>query len=206
MLPDDEWDLLKEDLQWSGSELVSLNRQEAKYLAAMEAFQKGTQLISDEEFDVLKTELKDAGSKFAVSTQPKCLIDTGVCTVTMQEDKFRSNLLYVPALVILFSVWLGPIFEIVAFTAIRLNPLFFTLVGAYPIYLISKFITEDLLFPKKFIVFGPCPSCEVENRLYFGDILGVEGFSEVASTKCPNCKTQFNVQRSTLRASTLPKN
>mmetsp|Transcript_13732 Transcript_13732/g.22725 ORF Transcript_13732/g.22725 Transcript_13732/m.22725 type:complete len:312 (-) Transcript_13732:210-1145(-) len=206
ILPDDEWDLLKEDLQWSGSEVVSLNRQEAKYLAAMEAFQKGTPSpLSDVEFDELKQELKDAGSKFAVSTQPKCLIDTGVCTVTMQEDQFRSNLLYVPALAILFSVWLGPVFEILAFTTIRLNPLFFTIVGAYPIYLISKFITEELLFPKKFIVYGPCPSCEVENRVYFGNILGVEGFSDTSSSKCANCKTEFKVQRSTLRASTLPK-
>lgn len=205
MLPDEEWDLLKEDLQWGGSEVVSLNRQEARYLAAMEAFQKGQPLLSDSEFDTLKNELKATGSKFAVSTQPKCLIDTGVCTVTLQEDKFRSNLLYVPALAILFSIWLGPIFEILAFTTIRLNPLFFTAVGAYPIYLVSKFITEELLFPKKYVVYGPCPNCEVENRIYFGNILGVEGFSEKADVKCPNCKTQFSVQRSTLRASTFPK-
>jgi Zn ribbon nucleic-acid-binding protein len=205
LLPDAEFDLLKEDLQWSGSELVSLNRQEARYLAAMQAYSKGTPMLSDTEFDELKRELKEQGSKFAVSRQPKCLIDTGVCTVTLQEDKFRSNLLYVPALAILTSIWLGPVFEIVAFTTLRFNPLFFLLVGAYPIFLLSKFITEELLFPKRFIAYGPCPSCEVENRVYFGNILGVEGFSDLAEVKCPNCKTEFQVQRASLRASTLPK-
>jgi hypothetical protein len=206
LLPDEEFDLLKEDLQWSGSDVVNLNRREAQYLAAMEAYLKGTPMMSDKDFDTLKAELKEAGSKFAVSRQPKCLIDTGICTVTLQEDTFRSNLLYVPALAILVSIWLGPVFEIVAATAIRLNPLFFLLVGAYPIYFLSKFITEDLVFVNKKIAYGPCPSCEYENRVYFGNILGVEGFGEVANVKCPNCKEEFNVQRSTLRASTLPKN
>lgn len=171
----------------------------------MEAYLKGKPLLGDAEFDALKTELKEAGSKFAVSLEPKCLIDTGVCTVTFQEDSFRSNLLYVPAIGVLLSLWLGPVFEILAFTTIRLNPLFFLILGAYPIWIIAKFITEDLVFPSKFIAYGPCPSCEVENRVYFGDILGVEGFSTQAAAKCPNCKTAFNVQRSTLRASTLPK-
>lgn len=197
--------MLKEDLQWGGSELVSLNRQEAKYLAALQAFNKGETMLSDSEFDDLKTELKESGSKFAVSREPKCLIDTGICTVTLQEDNFRSNLLYVPALAILTSIWLGPIFEIVAFTTLRFNPLFFLLVGAVPIYFLSEFITDQLLFPKKFVAYGPCPSCEVENRVYFGDILGVPGFSDLADVKCPNCKTTFSVQRDTLRASTLPK-
>lgn len=205
LLSDSDFDLLKEDLQWNGSELVSMNRQEARYLAAMQAYSKGTPLLSDQEFDELKQELKEQGSKFAVSRQPKCLIDTGVCTVTLQEDKFRTNLLYVPALAILTSIWLGPIYEIIAFTAVRLNPLIFELVGAYPIFVASKFITEELLFPKRFIAYGPCPNCEVENRVYFGDILGVEGFSDLATVKCPNCKTEFSVQRQSLRASTLPK-
>ncbi len=205
LLPDAEFDLLKEDLQWSGSELVSMNRQEAKYLAAMQAYNKGMPILPDSEFDDLKRELKEQGSKFAVSRQPKCLIDTGVCTVTFQEDKFRTSILYVPSLAILTSIWLGPVFEIVAFTTFRFNPLLFLLVGAYPIFIISKFITEELLFPKTFIAYGPCPSCEVENRVYFGDILGVEGFSDLAQVKCPSCKTDFSVQRASLRASTLPK-
>mmetsp|Transcript_45 Transcript_45/g.64 ORF Transcript_45/g.64 Transcript_45/m.64 type:complete len:305 (+) Transcript_45:180-1094(+) len=205
LLPDEEFDLLKEDLQWNGSELIEMNRKEAQYLAAMEAYLKGTPTLSDEEFDSLKRELKESNSKFAVSRQPKCLIDTGICTVTLQEDQFRSNLLYLPALTILVSVWLGPVFEIVANFVIRLNPLFFLLVAAYPIYIACIAITDQFIFTNKKIAFGPCPSCEFENRVYFGNVLGVEGFDQQADVKCRNCKTQFSVQRDSLRASTLPK-
>jgi len=204
MLKDDEFDLLKEDLQWNGSDMVVMNRKEATYLAAMQAYLKGEPMMPDAEFDALKTELKETGSKFAVSTSPKCYIDTGICTVTLKEDQFRSNLLYLPAIIVLTSVWLGIGFELLS-TVLRINPLFFLLIGTPFLYTGSKFITEELLFPGKFIAFGPCPSCEVENRVYFGKILGVEGFTDIAKAKCPSCKTEFSVQRKTLRASTIPK-
>ena len=206
MLKDDEFDLLKEDLQWNGSDMVVMNRKEAMYLSSMQAFAKGEPSpLTDAEFDALKAELKETGSKFAVSTSPKCIIDTGICTVTLKEDKFRSNLLYLPSVVVLTSIWLGLAFEVFALLSLRLNPLIFLLLGSPGIYFGSKFITEELLFPGKFIAFGPCPNCEVENRVYFGNILMVEGFKDLASAKCPNCKTEFNVQRKTLRASTVPK-
>ena len=128
MLKDEEFDLLKEDLQWNGSDMVVMNRKEAMYLAAVQAYLKGTPTISDSEFDALKLELKETGSKFAVSTSPKCYIDTGICTVTLQEDKFRSNLLYLPAVIALTSIWLGIGFEVFAFV-LRLNPLIFLQIG-----------------------------------------------------------------------------
>lgn len=204
LLADEDFDKLKEDLQWNGSPLVVLNRDEAKYLAAMEAYLKGKPIMDDSEFDSLKRELKEAGSKFAVDTEPKCYIDTGVCKVTLKEDKFRSNLLYLPAGVILSIGWLGIGFELIE-PIIRLNPILLILLGAPLIYTGSKTITEQFIFENKFIAYGPCPSCEAENRVYFGNILGVEGFTDVAEVKCGNCNTVFNVQRATLRASTLPK-
>jgi hypothetical protein len=33
----------------------------------------------------------------------------------------------------------------------------------------------------------------------------VEGYGDVAAVKCEKCKATINVQRKTLRASTLPK-
>lgn len=204
LLSDDEFDLLKEDLTWNGSPIVVMNRKEAAYLNAMQEYLKGKPMMSDTDFDQLKKELMEEGSKFAVQTEPKCYIDTGICKVTMQEDKFRSNLLYLPAGVLLLVAWLGIGYEVIE-PVIRLNPLVLILLGAYPTYLGSKFITEDLVFQNKLVAFGPCPNCSYENRVYFGDILGVEGFGEIAEVKCPNCKDVFRVQRSTLRASTLPK-
>lgn len=161
-------------------------------------------MMSDVEFDSLKLELKEIGSKFAVETEPKCYIDTGVCKVTLQEDKFRSNLLYLPAGIILSVVWLGLGFEFIE-PIIRINPLILAALGSPLIINGAKTITEDFIFQNKFVAYGPCPSCEFENRVYFGNILGVEGFSDQAETKCPNCKEKFTVQRNTLRASTFSK-
>ncbi|VEU37723.1 unnamed protein product [Pseudo-nitzschia multistriata] len=204
LLSDEDFDLLKEDLQWNGSDVVVVNRQETAYLAAMEAYLKGQPIMDDAEFDKLKEELKESGSKFAVDTEPKCYIDSGVCKVTLQEDKFRSNLLYLPAGLTLSVVWLGLAFELIE-PFIRVNPIILFALGLPLIVDGSKKITEELIFTDKLIAYGPCPSCEYENRIYFGDILGVEGFGDEGSVKCPNCKTVFTVQRKTLRASTLPK-
>jgi len=204
MLKDEEFDLLKEDLSWNGSPLVQMNRNEAKYLAAMQAYINDKPIMSDGEFDTLKQTLKDEKSPFAVSTEPKCYIDTGICTVTMKDDNFRNNLLYLPAGLVLSIVWLGLGFEIIE-PLIRLNPLLLFALGSPLIYRGAKTITDEFIFPNNRIVYGPCPSCEAENRVFFGDILTVEGFSDVAQVKCPNCKTQFSVQRNTLRASTVPK-
>lgn len=204
LLDDAEFDILKEDLQWNGSNVVALNRDEAKYLAAMQAYLKGEPIMNDVEFDNLKTQLKEDGSQFAVSKEPKCYIDTGICTVTLQEDKFRSNLIYLPAGLTLFIIWLGFGFEVIE-PFVRLNPLILIALGGYPIFRGASYITEELVFRNKKIAFGPCPSCEAPNRIYFGDILGVEGWGDVAKVKCTKCKANFQVQRQSLRASTLPK-
>lgn len=187
---------------WNGSPLVQMNRNEAKYLAAVQSYLNGDPIMDDVEFDTLKKTLKEEESQFAVSTEPKCIIDTGICTVTMKEDFFRTNLLYLPAGSILFLIWLGIGFEIIE-PFIRINPLLLAALGAPGVTVGSKFITDNYLFINNKVCYGPCPSCEAENRVYFGDILTVEGFGEVAEVKCPNCKTIFDVQRTTLRASTI---
>lgn len=202
LLNDADFDLLKEDLSWNGSPVVQLNRKEATYLAAVEAYLKGKPIMSNADFDALKAELKEEKSRFAVSTEPKCFLDSGICTVTLQDDFFRSNLLYLPALSLTTILWLGFGFEILE-PIIRVNPLFLLLLGFPITWTSTKWLTDNFLFKDNKIVYGPCPACGAENRIYFGDILLVEGFSDVATTKCPSCKVEFNVQRKTLRASTL---
>ena len=183
---------------------MQLNRKETTYLAAVQAYLKGQPIMSNADFDALKKELKEDQSRFAVSSEPKCYIDTGICTVTLKNDNFRTNLLYLPALSLLSILWLGVGFEIIE-PVIRINPIFLLLLGAPPLFKGTKWLTDNIIFKDNKIVYGPCPACEAENRVYFGDILGVEGFSDVATVKCPNCKVEFNVQKKTLRASTVPK-
>jgi hypothetical protein len=184
--------------------MVAMSAKEVKYMTAMQEYMKGTPVMPDAEFDALKKELMEDGSKFAVQTEPKCYLDTGVCKVTMEEDKFRSNLLYLPAGFVLMGLWLLFGYELIE-PIIRINPVILSLIGVPWVYTGAKGVTESFIFENKKIVYGPCPACNFENRVYFGNILGVEGFSDVAECKCPNCKSIFNVQRNTLRASTLPK-
>jgi len=204
MLSDSDFDQLKEDLEWNGSPLVLMNAKEVKYLAAMQEYLKGTPVMSDAEFDRLKQELKEEGSKFAVEKEPKCYIDTGVCKVTFQPDKFRSNLLYLPAGFILMTLWLFFGFELIE-PFIRINPIILGALGLPLVWTGSQTLTEDYIFEKKKVLYGPCPNCSFENRVYFGNILGVEGFNDVATVKCPNCKTEFSLIKNTMRATTIPK-
>mmetsp|Transcript_9656 Transcript_9656/g.16821 ORF Transcript_9656/g.16821 Transcript_9656/m.16821 type:complete len:322 (-) Transcript_9656:227-1192(-) len=203
VMDDAEFDSLKEDLAWNGSEVVNLNRKEVNYLEAMQAYMKGKPIMNDGEFDTLRSELKEDGSKIAVSKEPKCYIDTGICTATFQKDNFRNNLLYLPAISIIGLLWLGIGFEIVGG---RINPLILGAFGIPVIGTAARAVTDNLLFPDNLVAYGQCPSCEAENRIYFGNILGVEGFGKQGSIKCTKCKVPMIVQRRSLRASTLPKN
>jgi len=204
LLKDEEFDLLKEDLSWNGSKLVQMNRNEAKYISAMEAYVKGAPIMTDTEFDSLKTTLKEEKSQFAVSKEPKCYIDTGICTVTWEVDKFRSNLLYLPVGLVLSLVWIGVSFELIE-PFVRINPLLLFAFGSIPITFLTKQITTNNIFVNNKILYGPCPSCEAEERVYFGDVFAVEGWGAEAQTKCVKCKDKFCVQRDSMRASTLPK-
>lgn len=206
ILSEEDLDILKEDLEWNGSPVALINRQEANFLAATQAYLKGKPIMDDKEFDALKAELKDTGSEFAVDTNPKCYIDTGVCKVTMREDDFASNLLYLPALGTTTLVWLGLAFEVIE-PFVRINPLILLALGVPLCTLASKTLTDDYIFQNNKVAYGPCPSCEVEQRVYFGDILGVEGHGDEAKVKCnaKKCKDIFIVKRSTLRASTIAK-
>jgi len=69
----------------------------------------------------------------------------------------------------------------------------------------SKFFAENVFFQNPLIASGPCPNCEADNVVLFGNVLGVEGFSDSAKLKCSNCKTELNVARSNLRVSSEPK-
>ena len=205
LLTDKDFDVLKEDLTWLGSDLVNMNRKEVKYLSSVQAYLAGSPIISDEEFDELKAELKDQGSKFAVNSEPVCYIDTGICKATFKNDFFRTNLLFLPVGAILTLTWLSIGYELFG-SLFRFNPILFVILGSPLISKYSQELTYKFIFQGGAKVsYGPCPSCESENRIYFGNILGVEGFGDVAEVKCSNCKEMFTVQRDTLRASTMPK-
>ena len=69
----------------------------------------------------------------------------------------------------------------------------------------AQYVTEQVIFKDPFIARGPCPDCGVDNRLFFGDVLGVEGNGLEGEIQCTNCKAALKVNRETLRVSSKPK-
>lgn len=203
-IPDAQFDKLREDLSWEGSVLVTLNRNETLFINAAQAYSKGAPIISDKEWDDLKASLAEANSKIAVSSEPKCYVDTGVCKVTFQLDKLRTSSLYVPAALLLGTFFIGISYE-VPFIRYNVNPLFALLLGGFPISIATKFITENIFFKDPFVASGPCPNCGTIQQVFFGDVLGVAGAKEECSNKCTNCNSNLTTKRSTLRVSTITK-
>ena len=160
--------------------------------------------MSDAEFDDLKASLKAQGSLIAVSTEPRCFLDTGVCSVTFTPDRFRAIVLYLPAILALTLLWTGGLFELVP-AARSLNPILTLLLGSPLIAYGAQRLTDEVIFKDPFIATGPCPDCGANNRLFFGDILGVEGAGETAEIQCANCKIPLSVSRATLRVSSKSK-
>lgn len=156
--------------------------------------------MSDAEFDDLKASLKAQGSLIAVSTEPRCFLDTGVCSVTFTPDRFRAIVLYLPAILALTLLWTGGLFELVPASR-SLNPILTLLLGSPLIAFGAQRLTDEVIFKDPFIATGPCPDCGANNRLFFGDILGVEGFQTEGDVQCSNCKTALKVNRDTLRVS-----
>lgn len=201
LLPDDQFDRLKEDLTWEGSMLVTLNRKENQFVSAMGAYMKGKPVMSDAEFDALKKELLADGSALAVDKEPRCYIDTGICKTTWTVDSVRTSSLYVPATMIFMVFFLGIVYEIPFLRGF--NPLIALAIGFAPLATLVKSVTNDFLFKSPLVAGGACPVCAVENQVFFGDVLGVTGDSEESKIKCNNCKTALTVKRNTLRVSTL---
>lgn len=102
--------------------------------------------------------------------------------------------------ILLSLVYIGLVYEI---PFLDVNPILSLLVGAAPISWVAKQVTENVLLKDPYVASGPCPICGTENRIYFGDVLGVVGDKDEANVKCGNCKTSMTVKRSTLRVSTL---
>jgi len=201
VLSDADFDLLKEDLAWEGSEYAVLSRNETRFLGAMGAYSRGEEpIMSDDEFDALKASLKAQGSIVACSTEPRCFLDTGICSVTFTPDRFRGLVLYLPAISVLTLLWTGGTYELISASR-GLNPLITLLIGSPLIVSVAQYLTEQVLFKDPFIAQGPCPDCGANNRLFFGDILGVEGFQAEGDVQCSNCKTALKVSRDTLRVS-----
>lgn len=196
LLSDSEFDALKEELTWQGSDVVSLSRDEFRFLDAAKSFDKGKSIMSDEEFDELKMSLRRQGSVVAVARGPRCSIERQITFSEVIPDTKRIFVLYLPAAIVGALLWLSGSYEL---TPLRnVDPVLSLLLGTPLIYLFSRTLTQ-LVVPSPLILVGDCPSCGRQTRTFFGKVLSVDGFQEEATVKCDKCSAKLKVEKDSLR-------
>lgn len=196
VLGDDEFDTLKEELTWQGSDVVTLSRDEFKFLDAARAYEQGKPIMDDIEFDKLKKKLFEQGSIVAIQRGPRCSVQRQVTFSDIIPDKKRTLALYLPAGVFIGLTWLSFAFE---FTPLhRIDPVLSLIIGSPIIFLFAKFSTR-LVVPNAEIMVGDCPSCGHRTHVLFGDVLNQKGFETEANVKCSKCKAELKVERESCR-------
>ncbi|EFN52597.1 hypothetical protein CHLNCDRAFT_59756 [Chlorella variabilis] len=215
VLSDTEFDNLKQELQWEGSKVVVLTKEEKRLLEAKLAFKKGKPIMSDEQYEALKASLAGA-SVFALPREgPSCTLgkpDTprGQKLAQAQADWLKMAALAVPPPLVIAGLLLGAdlltganllhlpgTVGIVVWGGLVV-PTVYVLANA-----VSSFMFKDAVILK-----ANCPNCGEPNlSSYFGDILTVAGSRDKNTVVCPCCasKLEFDAKnRSVLVAEAAP--
>lgn len=189
-ISDAEFDLLKEELLWAGSKVVVLDGDEQRFLEAVRSWGSGHPVMSDEDFDKLRAELRAKGSIVAAQG-PRCSLRTKRMYSDAQPDYARMVALNVPAALLV----LGAVFAIDDVTGFEITSLIelpppYGIVALWGLilpvlYLLSSSIT-NLVLRDGLILKGQCPCCGTENFTYFGDIFSVPGSRGANTVECAN--------------------
>ena len=194
-MSDEEFDVLKDELLWEGSTVVTMTKEEQMFLEATKAYSMGKPIMSDAEFNDLKMKLKDQGSPIA-SGGPRCSIRSRRVYTDLNVDYLRLTLLNIPgvgvALAGLFVLDFLTGFKISAFVELP-EPIGFVAVWlvVLPIlYIVSDSLTKIVL-KDALVLKGQCTQCGDDQVLFFGKVLGVEGNDPVSDIMCASCKCKM---------------
>lgn len=200
-ISDEEFDLLKDELLWSGSKVAILTSDEKRFLEATMAYNQGKPIMSNTEFDELKRKLRQEGS-IVTAQGARCSIRTKNMYSDAKVDYLRMVSLNVPAAItVLFGLF--SIDDLTGFEVTQLMelPEPFGIIVVWGlilpvVYVLSNAIT-NLVFKDALVLKAECPNCGTENIAYFGDIFTVSGSRDVMTVDCSECKTKlkFNAEK-----------
>jgi hypothetical protein len=195
IMGDDEFEMLKEELLWSGSRVPVLSTDEQRFLEASIAYYKGQPIMPDDEFDALKTELRNTSS-IVTAQGPRCSIRTKKMYSDATPDYLRMTLLNLPAALLV----LGAVFAVDDLTGFDITqaielppPTGILLLWGFllpVVYVLSTSITNVVL-KDNIILKGTCPNCNTDNFTYFGDIFTVAGNRGQNVVECSGCKADI---------------
>lgn len=196
LMSNEEFDVLKEELTWQGSDVVSLSSDEIRFLDAVNAYESGKPLIANDDFDKLKKRLLKAGSVVSIQRGPRCSVRRQITFSDVIPDRRRTFVLFVPAGLVMSLIWLSVAFELTPLH--QIDPVLSLILGSPVIILAAKILT-NLVVPDAEIMVGDCPSCGRRTHVLFGNVLNVPGFTDSADVKCEKCKAKLKVERETNR-------
>jgi hypothetical protein len=79
LLSDDDYEVLKENLTWEGSSVATMSGKEATFVSAVASSRRGSPILSDVEYDSLKSELL-ASKSWVTNRAPDALEKLGLNT------------------------------------------------------------------------------------------------------------------------------
>lgn len=195
IISDEEFELLKEELIWSGSKVAIMDTEEQQFLEASIASSQGKPIMSDAEYDQLKAALRTKGSVVAAEG-PRCSIRSKKMYSNAVTDYLRLTALNVPAVLLV----LGFVFAIDDITgfeiteAIELPPPYgVALLWGLLLptcFVIASSIT-NIFFKNAQVLKGPCPNCGEENFTFFGDVMTVSGNRGQNLVDCVKCNASL---------------
>ena len=90
----EEYEQLKLDLDFEGSKVAVYSKDEIKFVLSNKRYAMGKPIMSDSEYDSLRTKLKDLGSLVVLHDGASCSLETGQCKTDMRVDNAKLRLLY----------------------------------------------------------------------------------------------------------------
>ena len=94
VLTANKYEQLKVALEFSESRIMTYSKDEIRYLLANKRFRMGKPVLTNDEYNALRLQLKKLGSPVALHDTPTCDAVSGVCKMDMCVDKGKTRLLY----------------------------------------------------------------------------------------------------------------
>lgn len=208
-ISDGEFDLLKDELLWSGSKVAALSPDELRFLEAQKAANKGKPIMSDTDFDALKLKLRRNNS-IVTAEGPRCSLRSRRVYTNASVDYLKLVAINVPAALLV----LGGVFSIDDLTGFEITkiiqlpqPIGIVALWGFllpTVYVLASSLT-NLVFKDAVILKASCPNCGTENTTYFGDILTVPGPRKKSVVPCSNCKVQLEFNEEQREVVQLPQ-
>lgn len=220
-LTDDQYDRLREELNWQGSGFPTLRRYEVQFVEAAISYARGEPVVTDAEYEDLKRKVKATGKRDDVTalllyTKGQQLLDPdqfqrlkdemakldvevamkgATCTLSNTSEKLESDggtLVKMYVALATAPTLIGLVPYVGATVfGVDVSPAFGLGFAATFGLALTAKIMEYTNLQNAEILKGQCPCCEAEIKQFFG---GAEPADSVAY-KCGVCGTECNLDR-----------